>query len=131
MGSSIIQLTMKCDQITDEMLMNLAQTLRMDLLEIDDLSVEFSSKENRHGSKGWLTIDWDTLLITFLASGGILTTIISTIQAWLLRNQGSSVTLKLGDDELTIAGTGPYSSEQEKAINLWLSRNKGFVFPND
>ena len=71
------------------------------------------------------------ILVTLAASGGVLTTVITAIQAWLLHRRSSSVTLKLDNDELTLAGRGPYSVEQKRAIELWLSRHKGYALPNE
>lgn len=108
-----------------------ARRLRDDLQE--DLGVEaaeFGKKEAPDGSKSGFAIDWNTIFVT-LATSGTLTAIVAAVQAWLLRNQENSVTVKVGDDELTITGPGPYSEEQEQVIAQWLNRNKGFVLPNE
>ena len=69
--------------------------------------------------------------MTLAASGGVLTTVITAIQAWLRDRRSSSVTLKLDGDELILTGGGPYSAQQKRAIDLWLSRHKGYALPNE
>ncbi len=110
---------------------SLARRLRDDLLELDIEAVEPGKKKAPAGSKAGPAIDWTTLLVTLAASGGVLTTLIAAVQSWLLRSQASSVTVKLGDDELTLTGTGPYSEEQKRVLALWENRHKGFVLPNE
>ena len=114
----------------DEELQDQAQRLRDDFMELDIEAVEFGRKEAPFGSKSGLAIDWNTLLLT-LATSGTLTALIAAIQAWLLRNRESTVTIKRGDDELTIAGPGPYSEEQKQAIAQWRNRNKGCLLSNE
>lgn len=82
------------------------------------------------GEKG-LEVDWNTLLLTLAASGGVLTTLITAIQAWAETRQQVSVTLTLGDDTLTIDGRGPYSAAQQAAIDRFLARHKGYVLPHE
>ncbi len=76
-----------------------------------------------------VAIDWNTLLITLAASGGVLTTLIAAIQAWIVNRQQTSVTLTCGEYELEISGTGPYTKEQQMAIELWMSRCRGIILP--
>jgi len=131
---STLQLTLTLDggpEASAQDLKGLAQRLRDDLLESDVEAVEPAEKETPAGSKAGLGIDWTTLFVTLAASGGVLTTLIAAIQAWLLRNQASSVTVKLGDDELTLTGAGPYSEEQKRVLALWESSHKGFVLSNE
>ena len=131
MSNPHLTLTLDGDpEATAEELEELARRLRDDLVELDIEAVEPGEKEAPEGSKGGTAIDWTTLLVT-LATSGTLTAIIAAVQAWLLRNQKSSVTVKVGDDELNISGVGPHSEEQKQAINQWLNRNKGFLLPND
>ncbi len=109
----------------------MAQRLRDELQELEVEAVKFAEKQAPDGSKAGLDIDWTTLLVALAASGGVLTSLIAAIQAWLLRNQESSVTMKIGGDELTIAGAGPYSEEQKQVIAQWSSRHKGYVLSNE
>jgi hypothetical protein len=118
-------------EATAEDVEKLARRLRDELLELEVEAIEPSEKKAPDGSKVGLALDWTTLLVTLAASGGVLTTLIAAIQAWLLRNRETSVTMKTGADELTIAGAGPYSQEQKQAIEQWLSRHKGYVLSDE
>jgi len=133
MPDPTLQLTLTLDGgpgASDEDLEDLSRRLRDDLLELDVETVETARKQAPAGSKSPLGIDWTTLFVT-LATSGVLSTLIVEVRAWLVRAQASSVTLKLGDDELTLTGTGPYSEEQKRVIALWESRHKGFVLSNE
>ncbi len=76
-----------------------------------------------------LEIDWNTLLVTLAASGGVLTTLITAVQGWVKSRQEVSVTITLDGDTLTIDGRGPYSEKQQAAIDTFLARHRGFVLP--
>jgi hypothetical protein len=130
MSDPRLTLTLTGDPDAPEELEEQARRLRDDLLELDVEAVDPGEKEAPDGSKVGVAIDWNTIFVT-LATSGTLTAIVAAIQAWLLRNKESSVTIKRGDDELVIAGPGPYSEEQKQAIAQWLNRNKGFVLPNE
>jgi hypothetical protein len=133
MSDPTTHLTLTLDggpEATAEDMEELAQRLRDELVELDVEAIEPSSKEAPEGSKVGVAIDWTTLLVTLAASGGVLTTLIAAIQAWVLRNQNTNVVAKIGDDELTIP-PGPYSKEQKQAIEQWLSRHKGYILSNE
>jgi hypothetical protein len=82
------------------------------------------------GYKG-SSVDWNVLLATLAASGGVLTTLIVAIQAWVQTRQKVSVTVELGDDNLTIDGRGPYSKEQQVLIDKFLARHKGYILSHE
>lgn len=131
MSNPRLTLTLGGDpEATAEELEKMARRLRDDIMELDIEAVKPGEKEAPEGSKGGTAIDWTTLFVT-LATSGTLTAIIAAVQTWLLRNQKSSVTVKVGDDELTVAGAGPYSEEQKQTIAQWLNRNKGFLLSNE
>ncbi len=131
MSNPRLTLTLAGDpEATAEELEKVARRLRDDIMELDIEAVKPGEKKVPEGSKGGTAIGWTTLFVT-LATSGILTAIIAAVQAWLLRNQKSSVTVKVGDDELTIAGADPYSEEQKQTIAHWLNRNKGFLLSNE
>jgi hypothetical protein len=124
-----LMLTLEGGPETDaETLQQLNQSLRRDLLETDVEAVESAEAKLPAGAKSGLAIDWNTLIIT-LVSSGTLSALIVAIQAWMLRNKECSVTLTFGEDSLTIDGPGPYSDEQQEAIDRWLARHRGYVLP--
>ena len=73
------------------------------------------------GAKGVGSGEVGSLLIVLAASGGVLTTLLETLQAWLLRNSGSQVVLELGGDRLEL--TGATDEERRRALDLWLARH--------
>jgi len=127
------QLRIKIDpgpDASDEELENLTRQLREELIELDIGSVDLGLADGTPaGSKSGLPIDWTTLFVTLAASGGVITTMITAIQAWLIRHYGRSVTLEIGGDKLHV--TDLSSEEQQRLINAWLSRHRGFVLPNE
>lgn len=134
MADSTWRLTLTLDggpEASAEDLADMASSLRDDLLELDVQAVDLAVGEAPAGTRGGPAIDWTTILVTLAASGGVLTTVITAIQAWLAHRRSSSVTLKLDGDELSLTGGGPYSAEQKRAIELWLERHKGYALPNE
>jgi uncharacterized protein YajQ (UPF0234 family) len=113
-----------------EELEKLTQQLREELLELDVEAVDLvSAGEIPEKAKAGEPITWGVLLLTLAASGGVLTSLISLLQAWLTRHGQSRVTVKIGDDELTV--TGKPTDQQQQVINTWLRRYRGFVTPDD
>jgi hypothetical protein len=55
-------------------------------------------------------------------AGGALSAILKTAQAWLARRRGSSLSVKIGDDELVL--TGASTDEQRRVIEDWLARRE-------
>lgn len=109
-----------------EELARITRRLREELLGLDVEAVEFAkSGETPEGAKVGPAIDWNTLLLTLAASGGVLTTIIGVLQSWLTRHEGRSVMLEIDGDKIEI--TGISSEEQKRLIDAWLRRHRGFV----
>ena len=134
MANSTLRLTLTLDggpEASAEDLEGMAQSLRDDLLELDVQTVDLARGEAPAGTRGGPAIDWTTILVTLAASGSVLTTVITAIEAWLAHRRSSSVTVKLEGDELTLTGSGPYSAEQKRATELWLSHHKGYTLPNE
>ena len=107
-------------------LAELTQQLRQELLNIDVNGIEFAKEGDtpKHAKAIDAPVTWGTLLITLMASGGILSTLIHVIQDWLKqrRHEAQSVTLKLGENMLEIQGGS--SGEQQQLINKWLEHVK-------
>jgi len=55
-----------------------------------------------------------TLLLTLLASGGVVTTLINTIQSWISRHNQRSITLEINGKKLEIKG--PLSKEERQWV---------------
>ena len=61
------------------------------------------------------------LVVGLVATPEVLASIIGTVRSWLGRNRGRSVKLTLGGDALEVSGVS--SAEQERLIDLWVSRH--------
>lgn len=106
----------------DEERLELGRRLRSELLalsEVESIESPAASAAPRSKAAG---ADWQTLMVTLAASGGVLTTLIGTIQSWLTRQDKASVTLEMGGDKLVI--TGASSEVQRRLVDDWVRRHK-------
>jgi hypothetical protein len=72
-------------------------------------------------------ITWGDLIITF-ASGEVLVALINFVQAWVTSRKGS-VTVEIEGDKVVIPANP--SREQQRAIDAWLRRHRGFEIANE
>jgi hypothetical protein len=106
----------------DQEKIELVRHLRKELLALNAVeSVQSPQAPAVPGAKS-VGIDWQTLIVTMAASGGVLTTLISTIQSWLKRRESTSVTLEVGEDKLII--TAASSETQKRLVDDWINRRK-------
>ena len=114
--------TLDAEPDTDsEDLERLTRQLREELSELDvqaDLMTGGSAPAN---TKAGDVIQWGTLLLTLAASGGVITTLIGALQAWLTRHDRRCVTLEIDGDKLQV--TGITSTEQQGLIDVWVRRH--------
>jgi hypothetical protein len=114
----------------EEELAELTRQLREELLELDVETVGLvRAGEAPERAKAGDPVTWGALLVALVASGGVLTTLINTLQSWLTRHERRSVTLEIDGDKLEV--TGISSEEQQRLINTWLSRHGGIAIAND
>jgi len=120
-----MQLTLKISPQADEDaadLTRLTRQLRAELTELDVDSVEpLGDGQPQAHTKGLDLAAWGGLAIALAASGGVLTTLINTLQAWLTRHERRSVTLEIAGDKLQV--TGLSSQEQSRLIETWVGRH--------
>jgi len=98
----------------------LATRLREELVAHDFDPVATPSTAPQ-GAKGAGSGELGSLLVVLAASGGVLTTLLGTLQAWLLRNAGSQVVVELDGDRLEL--TGATDDERRRALDSWLARH--------
>jgi membrane-associated two-gene conflict system component 1 (EACC1) len=98
----------------------LADRLREEL-EAHEVDAEAVPAAAPEGSKG-LGVDVGSLLVALSASGGVLTTLIGTLQAWLLRQSGSKLLLEIDGDRIEL--TGASDEERRRALDAWLARHE-------
>jgi hypothetical protein len=129
MSDQTTQLMLDIDAGPDtdtEELAELTRQLRGALLELDVEAVYLvRAGEAPERAKAGDPITWGALLVALTASGGVLITLINTLQSWLTRHERRSVTLEIDGDKLEV--TGISSEEQQRLINSWLSRHRGIV----
>jgi len=117
-------LSIASDPETDEQEMEeLNRQLRKELMELDvDAVDQVGSGRAPAGAKGD-PVTLGTLLVTLAASGGVLTTVINTVQSWLTRQERHAITVEIGGDKLTI--TSVSSEQQQRLINDFIRYHKG------
>jgi hypothetical protein len=116
--------------IDEEKLAKLSQQLRRHLLELDVKGVESPKvAEIPPGAKVGDPVTWGTLLVTLLASGGVLPSLLNMIQAWLAQHSQCSVTVNIGDDQIEVKGGKP-SKQQQQLIDAWLAHHSKKVILN-
>lgn len=63
-----------------------------------------------------------SLVVALAASGGVLTTLIGALQAWLLRSSARQVVVEIDGDRLEV--TGVSNEERRRLIAAWLDRHQ-------
>ncbi len=100
----------------------LTQNLRYELLELDIDSAEIPVSENvPDNAKVVDSFAWGELVLQLAASGGVLTTLIVSIQSWLTRGNECGITLEIDGDKLEVKGLS--EKGQEKLISNWIERH--------
>jgi hypothetical protein len=104
----------------DEERAELALRLRDDLSDLDLESVHFRSAASPDpGAKSGDAVMWGTLLVSIVSSGA-LTALVNTVNTWIARQRGGSISVKVDGDELVL--TGASSDDQRRLIDDWLAR---------
>jgi hypothetical protein len=124
-----VRLTLDAGPEADlEELAELTQQLRGELLDLDVEAVDLVSAGDSPAKAKGDPITWGMLGLTFVSGGGLVA-LINLLQTWLIRHGPSSVTVKLGDDEITV--TDRPTEQQQQVINTWLRRHRGFEIANE
>ena len=89
-------------------------------LDVEAVDIQLTG-ERPAGAKAGDPGTLGAILIGLAASGGVLTTLIGTIQSWLTRNERRSIKLKIGEDTLEV--TNISSSEEARLIKNWIKRH--------
>lgn len=97
----------------------LAERLRAELAahEVEAEPVEADAPE---GAKG-AGVELGSLLVVLAASGGVLTSLVGTLQAWVTRQSRSRLVLEIDGDRVEL--TGASDAERSRALEAWLARH--------
>lgn len=98
----------------------LTHRLGNELKELDVEKVEVAkSGKAPEGTKGIPDVPvWGSLLVTLATSSRVIPALVGTVQSWLKRDEGRSVTLEIGGDKLQV--TRISSEQQHELIDTWL-----------
>ena len=100
----------------------LTQSLRQDLNALDVQSVDLVRAGTVPArAKTGDPVSWGQLMVVLAASGGVLTTLIGALQAWLTNPERRAVTVEIDGDKLEL--TGLSSLDQRRLIDAWISRH--------
>jgi hypothetical protein len=98
---------------------SLASELEQILLQtsVDDVSRPTGTPPD--GAKG-TAVEWAQLIVTGLGS---LPAFIAALRGWLSRKPGSSITVEIDGDKLTLRE--PTAAERDELVQAWMSRHGG------
>jgi hypothetical protein len=115
-------LTIIDDDLDSEEIDQLAQQLRVELLESDADSVDFVSVgEAPLGTRAIDIAALGGLLVTVSESIEALSTVIDTVRRWLSRRGRGSVKLQIGDDILELSSVS--KAREDQIVNAFLARH--------
>jgi hypothetical protein len=120
-GQVQLGLTISGDQ-TEDVDDGVVASLRDDLQElIPNADVSRKHAAMPKSAKSGIAFSIGELIISLTASGGVLVTLVSALQAWALRQHKHSISIELDGDKLEIRG--PSSAEQTRLIGAWIHRH--------
>lgn len=125
MTSGLGELSVELQTVPDtdvEELAKLTDRLRAELLDLDVYAVQQPVRgEAPEDSKGPGLLAVGELMVRLVVSPEVLARIIGGVRSWLGRNRVRSVKLTLDGDTLEVSGVS--SAEQDRLINLWVTRH--------
>jgi membrane-associated two-gene conflict system component 1 (EACC1) len=107
----------------EEELARTTQQLREELsdLNIDSVDTVKTGPAPEGSKAGEEMITWGSLLVSLAASGGVLPSLIGTVQSWLSRRENQKISMEIDGDKLEV--TGVSSEEQRRLIDIWVGRH--------
>lgn len=110
--------------LDDEELASLADRLRSELSRLDVYGVETTPREEDipQGAKGIELAAVGSLVVKFVGPE-VLKSVVSTVKAWFARQKLGSIEITLDGDTLKLTGVSP--ENQQRLIELWVSRHAG------
>lgn len=127
MSNSLVELKLLVQmdpEVDDEALAETVEQFREELLALNVEHVDAPvGGDAPVGARGAELVALGILIVSLMQSPGVLTSLVSTVQSWVSRNNSRSVKLELDGDTLEV--TGVSSEEQRKLIQLWIDRRSG------
>lgn len=110
--------------LDDEELASLADRLRSELFSLDVYGVVSTPPEENipQGAKGIELAAIGSLVVKFVGPE-VLKSVVSTVKTWFARQKLGSIEMTLDGDTLKL--TGVSTENQERLIELWVSRHAG------
>lgn len=114
-------ITIDTDDTDPEELADLTRSLRRELLALDVEDAEFAQgAELPEGAKSAGAINWNTVILTLIGSGGVVSSLVMVLSSWVQRNPQTKLHLSLPNGgELKIEGyLSPGSELYQQALDL-------------
>lgn len=107
-----------------ETLEYLSNQLSNELGELNDLTISQPplAQSPEEGAKG-LSPEAGKLVLSILGSGGI-TALVTTIGSWLSRDRSRTITVKVGQNEMTVSGMG---KDETSELIQWFKKQSGIT----
>jgi hypothetical protein len=122
-GELTVEVAATADADAEE-LAQLTNRLRDELLGLDvDAVYSASGGEAPDSSKGVGLLAAGGLVVRFVLRQDLLQSIVDGVRSWLGRQHGRSIKLTLDGDLLEL--TGVTSAEQDRLVELWVTRHGG------
>jgi hypothetical protein len=117
-AEEVLELRVHADDADDAALDQLARQLRGQLLDLDVDAVEaLPSGEGADDSKALDLVVVGGLLVRF--GPGVAAAVVNAVRAWVGRDGKRSVTMKIGEHEITLQAAT--AEQQEKLVEAWLA----------
>jgi hypothetical protein len=92
---------------------------RLEWLDAVGMALPLSTGDAPKGSKAAEAFDVDSILVTLAASGGVRTSLVGMLLAWVQR----SLSVWHGEDILALKGLSP--DQEQRALEAFLARRTG------
>ena len=117
-AEQVLELRVHADDADDAALDQLTRQLGGQLLDLDVDAVEaLPSGEEVDDSKALDLVVVGGLLVRF--GPGVAAAVVNAVRAWVGRDGKRSVTMKIGDHEITLQAAT--AEQQEKLVEAWLA----------
>jgi hypothetical protein len=122
-GRAELSVELRAGPDTDaEELAQITGRLRGELLDLDvDTVRQPVLGQAPEDAKGAGLLAAGQLVVGLVATPEVLASVIAAVRSWLGRNRARSVKLTLGGDTLEVSGVS--SADQQRLIDLWVSRH--------